>query len=95
MANKRTSSSWILAQVLLSNSPSESTLMSIISTILAILIIALATGLIFLWAGITGELMIDSLSNNESIRVFTFIGLGLGVVIGCIGVWLYERKKDD
>ena len=68
--------------------------MNLLASFFAILIIAVGVGFLFLWAGIVGSLMIEGLVNNESIRFFTYLGVILGGGLGCIGVYLYERKKD-
>ncbi len=64
------------------------------TSFVAVAIMAVVVGFLFLWAGIVGSLMLNGLMYNESIRTFTYIGLGLGGGLGCVGVWLYERKKD-
>lgn len=68
--------------------------MNFLASFIAILLIAGLTGLVFLWAGIIGSLMIEGLVNNESVRFFTYVGLGIGGVLGCVAVSAYERKKD-
>ena len=66
--------------------------MNFLASFLAILFIAVLTGFIFFWAGIIGSLMIEYIS-NETVRFFTYAGVTLGILLGCLGVWLYERKK--
>ena len=66
--------------------------MNFLTSFIAILLIAALTGFIFLWAGIVGSLMIEYMA-NETVRFFTYVGVTLGGLLGCIGVWLHERKK--
>lgn len=68
--------------------------MNFLACLFAVVFVTVAAGFVFLWAGITYSLMIDALVYNESIRLFTYTGLGLGGLLGCIGVWKYERKRD-
>ncbi len=67
--------------------------MNFLASVIAILLIAVMTGFVFLWAGIMGSLMIDYFVYNETVNLFTYIGFGLGGVLGCIAVWCHERKK--
>ncbi len=67
--------------------------MSFLTTFCAILLLAVLTGFIFLWAGITVELMIEYLFYNKSVRFFTYFGLGIGFVLGCVAVYWREREK--
>ena len=67
--------------------------MNFLASFIAILLIAVMTGFVFLWAGIMGSLMIDYFVYNETVNLFTYIGFGLGGVLGCIAVWCHERKK--
>lgn len=67
--------------------------MNFLASFIAILLIAVLTGFVFLWAGIIGSLMIDYFMYNEAVNLFTYIGFGLGGVLGSISVWIRERKE--
>lgn len=67
--------------------------MNLISSLIAVAIITVGFGCLFLVAGIVGSFMIEGLVHNESIRFFTYIGLGIGWILGCVAVRAYERKK--
>ena len=67
--------------------------MNFLTSFCAILLLAALTGFIFLWAGITVELMIEYLIHNRSVRLFTILGLGIGFGFGCFGIYLRGKKK--
>ncbi len=67
--------------------------MNFLTTFCAILLLAALTGFIFLWAGITVELMVEYFFHNKSVRLFTLIGLGIGFGGGCLGIYL--RGKEN
>ncbi len=67
----------------------------VIGSLLAIIFISFLTGLLFLWSGIAGTLMIEAMTTDGVIRTFTYYGLGLGGVLGVIATWLHEKGKRD
>ncbi len=66
--------------------------MNFLTSFCAILLISVLTGFIFLWAGIVGSLMIEYMG-NETVRFFTYAGVGLGGFVGCVGVYWRERDR--
>jgi len=66
--------------------------MNFLASFIAILLISVLTGFIFLWAGIVGSLMIEYMA-NETVRFFTYAGTGLGGLLGCFAVYLRRREK--
>lgn len=66
--------------------------MNFLASFIAILLIAVLTGFVFLWAGIVGSLMIEYM-DDETVRFFTYVGVGIGGSLGCVAVYFYERKK--
>lgn len=67
----------------------------IIGSLIAIIFITFLTGLLFLWAGITGTLMIEALEDEGPIRTFTYWGMGLGGVLGVTATWLHEKGRRN
>lgn len=64
-----------------------------IPSIIAVILISLAFAFLFLWAGISGTLMIEALGSDGLVRDFTIIGGILGGVIGVVGLWVREKGK--
>jgi len=65
-----------------------------LSNIIAVTFVSLLTGVLFFISGVIGSLSIE-LWDNPTIRVFTYIGLGVGVVVGTLGLWWHEKGKID
>lgn len=64
-----------------------------IPNIIAVFFISIAFGFIFLWAGISGNLMIEVLVEGGVVRDFTILGVVFGGVVGTLGLWLKARGK--
>ncbi len=67
----------------------------ILASLLAIIFLSLLTGLIFLWAGIIGTLMIEAMTTEGPVKTFTYWGMGLGGCLGVLATWWHEKGKRD
>jgi len=65
-----------------------------LSNIIAIIFVSLLVGVLFFISGVIGSLSIESWE-NPTIRVFTYIGLLVGGVVGTLGLWWHEKGKID
>lgn len=66
--------------------------MKYLVAILGIITISLLVGFLFLAAGIIGSIALSTWETDEMVRTFTYIGVGLGGVLGIIEAIKYLRS---